>query len=310
MRIVSLSPAATEIAHAIGLGRKVVGVSHDSDWPAAARSKRVVTHPTVRIAGRRSRTILRLAKEAEAAGRALAELDEETLASLRPDLVLAGDRCLLCGIDADRAREAVHRLGLDATVVSLEPTSVEGTFHAISTVGAMAGAETSAMKLVERLRRRLGRIERKVQQRRDAGIRPMRIVTLEWLDPPYAAGRWVPEQVRRAGGWDLLGRDGEPASQTTWSAIRSLDPEMIFVAPFGLGLWEGVAEWKRMRLPAGWDDLLAVRRGQVLALDGAGYTSRPGPRIVDGIAMLAELIDPAAFVDIAPHAAWTPLGYD
>jgi hypothetical protein len=215
MRIVSLSPAATEIVHAIGQGRKLVGISHDSDWPLEARAKPVVTRPTVRLDGRRSRTVHRLTTEAIAAGRPLVVLDEVALASLRPDLVLAGDRCPRCGVPAEQALEAVRRLGLDAMVIGLEPTSIEGTFHSISTVGAMAGAEASAMRLVERLRGRLGRIERKVEKRRDAGRAPVRVVALEWLDPPMTAGRWVPGRF----GGPVAGTCSDETASPRWNEL-------------------------------------------------------------------------------------------
>lgn len=307
MRIVSLSPTATEIAHAIGLGRKVVGITHECDWPPEAMAKRVVTRPAVRLAGLRSRTIHRRAAAAAATDSPLVELDLSTLAALRPDLILCHDLGDGRTVSPNRVREAVRDLGLLATVVGLDPTSIEGIFHSISTVGAMAGAESAAMRLVERMRGRLGRIERKVQKRRDAGRRPVRIVALEWLGPPFAAGLWVPEQVRRAGGWDLLGHDGERSAETTWSAIREVDPEMLVLMPRGLGVHQAVAEWARTPRPRTWRRLEAVRRGQVFVVDGKAYFSRPGPRIVDGISMLAEIFDPDAFVDTSPVAAWTPV---
>jgi iron complex transport system substrate-binding protein len=307
MRIVSLSPAATEIVHAIGQGRKLVGITHDSDWPPEIRTKPVVTRPAVRLAGRRSRTVHRLTVEAVETGTPLVTIDERALAAARPDLVLTGDRCPRCGVPAERALETVRRLGLDATVIGLEPTSIEGIFHSISTVGAMAGAEGSAMRLVERLRGRLGRVERKVEKRRDGGRSPVRVVALEWLDPPMTAGRWVPEQVRRAGGWDLLGRDGEPSIESTWAAVREVDPEMLVLVPYGLGVHTAVAEWARTPRPRSWHRLDAVRRGQVFVLEAAAYFSRPGPRVLDGILMLAEIFDPDAFVDVSPVGAWTPV---
>jgi len=307
MRIVSLSPAATEIAQAIGLGRRLVGISHDSDWPPEVGAKQVVTRPTVRLVGLRSRTVHRRVVAAMETGSPLVALDEAALAGLRPDLILAHDLGDGRSISPRRAREAVGRLGLDSAVVGLDPTSIEGVFHSISTVGAMAGAEAAAMRLVERMRGRLGRIERKVEKRRDMGRRPVRVVALEWLDPPFAAGLWVPEQVRRAGGWDLLGRDNERPGQTSWSAVREVDPEMLVLMPSGLGVNEAVAEWARTRRPRAWARLEAVGRGQVFVVDGKAYFGRPGPRVVDGISMLAEIFDPDAFVDVSPVAAWTPV---
>ena len=192
--------------------------------------------------------------------------------------------------------------------MSLEPTSIEGILNTITTVGAMTEAEDAAIDLVESLRERLSAIEAKVQARRDAGGRSPRVVALEWLDPPFASGHWVPEQVRRAGGWELLGADGDRSRETTWRAVTEVDPEMLLLMPCGFHLAETQAEWARTPRPPGFEELTAVRRGQVFALDGSAYFSRPGPRVIDGIELLAEIFDPDAFVDIAPFGSWTPVG--
>jgi iron complex transport system substrate-binding protein len=308
MRIVSLLPAATEIVFALGLGRRLVGVDHTSDRPPEAAGRTVVTRPRKRRAARRSRTVHRTLAEARASGTSLVDLDVDRLVALRPDLILVGER----GDPELAARSAVDvavaELGGDVSVVTLAPSSFEGILHSITTVGAMTGAEAPAMRQVERMRGRLGRLERKVQRRREAGRPPTRVVALDWLDPPFAAGRWLPELVRRAGGWELLGREGEPSSETSWAAVREVDPEMLLLLPRGLDIHQAVAEWARTTRPRWWRTLGAVQRGQVFVLDGAGYFERPAPRIVDGVAMLAEILDPDAFVDVAPPASWTPVG--
>src|SRR4029079_274064 len=195
----------------------------------------------------------------------------------------------------------------DITVISLEPTSIEGIFHSISTVGSMTEVEDAAVDVVEGLRERLWASERRVSERRDAGRRPPRVVGLEWLDPPFAVGHWVPEQIRRAGGWDLLGRDGDKAVETTWDAVREVDPETLVLMPCGYHLPETVTEWDRTPRPAWFPDLSAVSRGQVFAVDGSAYFSRPGPRVIDGLELLADVFDPDAFVDSAPPGSWTPV---
>src|SRR5947208_2051649 len=136
---------------------------------------------------------------------------------------------------------------------------------------------------------------------------PPEVVAVEWLDPPFAAGHWVPEQVRRAGGWEILGAEGERSTQTTWAAVREVDPEMIVLMPCGFHLDETVAEWSRTPRPAWWKELEAVRRGNVFAVDGSAYFSRPGPRVIDGIGMLAEIFDPNAFIETSPPVSWTPV---
>jgi iron complex transport system substrate-binding protein len=191
--------------------------------------------------------------------------------------------------------------------VSLEPTSIEGIFNTITTVGAMAEAEDAAVDLVESLRDRLGTVEAQVQARRDGGHRAPRVVGLEWLDPPFAVGHWVPEQIRRAGGWDLLGSDGDRSVQTTWDAIEDVDPEMLLLMPCGYHLAETVASWETLERPPGYEEIAAVRSQHIFALDGSAYFSRPGPRVIDGIELLAEIFDPDGFVDTAPLGSWTPV---
>lgn len=308
-RIVSLLPSATEIVFALGLGDQLVGVSHECDWPPEARSKPSVRRPTRALAGRSHRTIHQSVTRALHGGSSLYALDEAALSAAEPDLILTQELCEVCAVGYGEVSEVARRLDAEATVVSLEPTSIEGIFNTIMTVGAMTATENRAVKLVGRLRRRLLELERKVERRRDEGFVGPRIVALEWIDPPFATGHWVPEQVRRAGGWDLLGREGERSVETTWRAVREVDPEMIVLMPCGVPIRDAVAEYERVRtrLPQYWKRVSAVRRGQVFAVDGNAYYSRPGPRVVEGIAMLCEIFDPDTFVDTSPAGAWTPI---
>jgi iron complex transport system substrate-binding protein len=161
--------------------------------------------------------------------------------------------------------------------------------------------------VLEELRERLGEIEERIQERRSEGQSPIRVVGLEWLDPPFATGHWVPEQIRRAGGWDVLGREGDRSVETTWDAIRDVDPEMLILMPCGYHVGDAAREWKRTERPSFWHDLDAVRRGQVFVVDGSAYFSRPGPRVIDGLAILAEIFDPDGFEEISPVGSWTPV---
>lgn len=307
MRIVSLLPSATEIVCAIGLGDELVGVTHECDYPPEAIGKPIITRSVHDLSASSSRDIHRLVSASAHGGSSLYALDEEALVAARPDLIVTQELCRVCAVSYREVNEVARAIDAEITVVSLEPTSIEGIFNTITTVGAMAEAEDAAIDLVESLRERLGAIEAHVQARRDAGQRAPRVVGLEWLDPPFATGHWVPEQIRRAGGWDLLGADGERSSQTTWDAIGEVDPEMLLLMPCGFHLAETVAEWARTPRPAGYPELAAVRRDQIFALDGSAYFSRPGPRVIDGIELLAEIFDPEAFVDIAPPGSWTPV---
>jgi len=307
MRIVSLLPSATEIVCAIGLGDSLVGVTHECDYPPEVVGLPILTRNVNDLTASSSRDIHRLVTASMHGGSSLYALDEAALAAAEPDLILTQELCRVCAVSYHEVNEVARAIDADITVVSLEPTSIEGIFNTITTVGAMTENEDAAVDVVESLRERLGAVEEKVQARRDAGGRSPRVVGLEWLDPPFATGHWVPEQVRRAGGWELLGADGEASTQTTWDAVSEVDPEMLLLMPCGFHLPETVREWARVRRPPGYADLTAVRRGRVFALDGSAYFSRPGPRVIDGIELLAEIFDPDAFVDVAPFGSWTPV---
>ena len=307
MRIVSLLPSATEIVAALGLADELVGITHECDWPPEIAGTPVMTRSVFDLATSSSSDIHRLVSDAVHGGSSLYELDEEALEAAQPDLILTQELCQVCAVSYREVNEVARAIDADITVVSLEPTSLEGIFNTISTVGAMTDAEDEAIELVESLRTRLGIVETKVHERRKEGHEAPRVVGLEWLEPPFALGHWVPEQIRRAGGWDLLGQDGEPSRQTDWLSIADVDPEMILLMPCGFHLAETVAEWKRTPRPIDWKLIDAVRSGNVFALDGSAYFSRPGPRVLDGIETLAEIFDPDAFVETSPPGSWTPL---
>jgi iron complex transport system substrate-binding protein len=285
MRIVSLLPAATEIVYALGLGEELVGRSHACDWPPEAADVPVMTVP----AGSRAR------------------LDLDALREAEPDLILTQQLCTVCALTTREVQEAATTLPGEVEVVSLEPSSVEGILNTISTVGAFAEAEDEAVGLLELLREQLGRIENRVLERRLAGIPPRRVVVLEWLEPPFASGHWIPEMVRRAGGWELLGTEGTPSVETTWERVRDVDPEQLVLAPCGLSALEAAAAWSELMLPDFVGELRAVREGELFAVDGNGLFSRPGPRVIDGIGLLAELFDPEGLAGFAPPDAWVPL---
>jgi iron complex transport system substrate-binding protein len=306
MRIVSLLPSATEIVFALGLGDELVGRTHECDYPAEAASVPVVTADVGGTAAASSREINDRVADSIHGGSSIYSLDLDALAAAKPDLILTQELCTVCAVSYRDVAEAVKQLESEATIVSLEPTSLEGILNTISTVGAMAEAEDEAVGLIEVLRERLAAVENAVLERRLAGLAPRRVVLLEWLDPPFASGHWVPEQVRRAGGWDLLGRIGEPAVETTWEDVRDVEPEQIMLIPCGFDADRTAAEWRAGRpgRPSWVEDLAAVRKGEVYALDGSSYFSRPGPRVVDGVALLANLFDATIGVESAPEGSW------
>ncbi|HEV7811048.1 MAG TPA: cobalamin-binding protein [Candidatus Limnocylindrales bacterium] len=307
MRIVSLLPSATEIVCALGLRDELVGVTHECDWPPEVVGLPVMTRDALDLHGASSREIHRRVGDAVHGGSAIYHLDEDALEAAGADLILTQELCTVCAVGYREVNEAVRALDMDTTVVSLEPTSVEGILNTIATVGAMTDAEDAGVELVESLRERLRAVQTRVQDRRDQGFSGPRVAGLEWLDPPFAVGHWVPDQIRRAGGWDLLGHDGEPARETTWDAVGEVDPDLLLLMPCGYHLGETVAEWAATPRPDWLDQIPAIRRGNLIALDGSSYFSRPGPRVVDGIEILAGIFDPETFRGASPATGWTPV---
>jgi iron complex transport system substrate-binding protein len=280
VRIVSLLPAATEIVIALGLDEELVGVTHRCRIPPRAVEAVVLT----------------------VAGRDGDELDVTALLDADPDLVIVGD-----GDDGTIGARLVERVFADEddapSVLTLASSSVEGVLNGIVAVGAMTEAENAALDVVVGLRERLQGLEEIVMGRRDRGFQPPRVVVLGSVDPPRAVGRWVPDQVRLAGGWELLGQDGGAAEWTTWGAVRDMDPELLVLLPDGLPLPEAIRAWESAPRPEGWTDLRAVRDDRVFVVDCGAFVV-PGPRVIDGIEILAELIDPVAFDGMSPPATW------
>jgi len=258
------------------------------------------------MGGASSRGIHELVSRSVHGGASLYELDEDALEAAAPDLILTQELCAVCAVSYREVNEVARAIDSDIRVLSLEPTSIEGVLHSITTVGAMTEAEDAAIELVESLRERIVRVEERVLERREAGVEGPRVVALEWLDPPFAVGHWVPEQIRRAGGWDLLGHEGERSVETTWETVADVDPDLLILMPCGFHLADTLDEWRRTPRPPVWPDLSAVRAGRVIAVDGSAYFSRPGPRVVDGIELLAGVFDPVAFGDGGPAGAWAP----
>ncbi len=282
MRIVSLVPSATEIVYALGLGQDLVGRSHACDYPSD-----VIDLPVVTIA------------DLDPSER---HLDGALLAALEPDLVLTDGSEDGPLVDYAEVSAVVGGFERDVTLVALAPETVEGILNSISTVGAYTEAEYEAVGLVEILRERLAAVESG-----RVGPDTRRVVVLEGLDPLLGAGRWVPEMVRRAGGWELLGREREPAALTSWSDLREVDPQVLILALRDADAAGAARALASAGVPDWFDELEAVREGSFFSVDGHGLFSRPGPRVIEGIAVLAELLEPEIFAGAGPVEAWLPL---
>jgi iron complex transport system substrate-binding protein len=247
MRIISLLPSATEIVCALGLDEELVGVSHRCDFPPEVASIQAVTRPGLNGGPTPVRGRSQLVPEDELGP---VELDEELFVAAQPELVLVGPGPL-----AHRAESAATLMEPSPRIVTLNPSSVEGILHSISAVGSMTEAEDAAIDLIEELREAVGSIEQRVVVRHDQGLRAQRTVVLQGLSPMLSSGSWLPELVRRSGGWDLLGREGEAAAPTTWEAIADVDPDMLLFAPAGLTLLQAQALWRTMERPESWQDI-------------------------------------------------------
>ena len=296
MKIVSLLPSATEIVFALGLGDQLEAVTYECDYPAEVRSKPVASdtalpqdHPLT--AGE----IDGLVGQFMDRGEPIYTLDKDLIQKIQPDLILAQDLCRVCAVPSGHVEDALQELGCRAQVISLDPGTVEEILDGIVTVGRATGTETRAKEVVEELRERVDHI-------RKAALRlpSIRTLALEWSDPPFAGGHWVPGMVETAGGTNLLSAAGEPSRRVTWKEVADAGPEVIVFMPCGYYLPEAEAEADDLyRLPY-FAETPAARGGSVFAVDASSYFSRPGPRIVDGLEILAWAVHPEAFPQPSP----------
>ena len=281
MRLVSLLPSATEIVYALGLGDDLVGVTFECDEPASARAdKRVV------VGGRDTRgmtpgEIDEYVRARMAAGEDLYTLHADALAELEPELILTQDLCRVCALPSGLVEDALSYLGCRSDVLSLDPHTLEEVLDTILAVGTRTGVSSTAERLVKGLRTRLDGVAGAI-----AGQERPRVAVLEWIDPPFTAGHWVPDLVRAAGGEPVAARPGARSVQTTWDEFTAAGPEFVLVTPCGFHL-DGAVEQAR---------LVADRfaGAKVWAVDADGIVVRPGPRLVDGVEAIAAILHPDA----------------
>jgi iron complex transport system substrate-binding protein len=295
MRICSLLPSATEILFALGLGDQVVGVSHECDFPPMARKKTVLIRPRVPLGGDAAE-IDRQVREFIARGESIYEVNLDALAALDPDLIVTQDLCQVCAPTPDDVRSALARLPRQPRVVSLDPHLLDEVCADIRTVGEATGRVAQAERLVGEFHSSVAQVERAV-----SGQPRRRVVCLEWLDPPYIAGHWVPEMVARAGGIDALGRQGRPSFRAGWEEIVGARPEVMVIMPCGYNVDQATREFQKLSLPSGWDQMPAVQSNFVFLVDASAYFSRPGPRLAAGLAILANAIHAARQLGLPPH---------
>ncbi len=281
MRIVSLVPHATELLFALGLQDSVVGVTHECDHPHAALELPHVTRDAL-PPGLSSAQIDAAVRERTADGGAIYELDAELLAELEPDLIVTQELCPVCAVSYDDVIEVAQALPSCPKVIALDPKTFGETMGDIRTVAQATDAKAAALDLVARQRERVDRVKIAVKDAERVGV-----VALEWLDPVFIAGHWTPQLIDLAGGVDLLGFSGEPSAQLTWEAVAAVQPEVVIVMPCG---YDAARSLEEAELHAGRLRALGARR--VVAIDASATFSRPGPRLVDGLEVLAHILHP------------------
>jgi len=284
MKICSLLPSATEILFALGLGDDVAGVSHECDFPPETRSKPVLIRS--RISHTQSpASIDRQVREFLARGESLYRVDFEILAAIEPDLIVTQDLCHVCAATPDDLGAALAHLARQPRIVTLNPHSLADVCADIRTVGEATGRSAEADAVVAMFEGDVADVELSAMGR----PRP-RVVCLEWLDPLYVAGHWVPEMVERAGGIDAMGSSGRPSFRVQWEDVIAAKPDVIVIMPCGYSLERAEAEYRNIERPDGWKHLPAVREDRTFVVEASGYFSRPGPRLAQGIGILADAI--------------------
>jgi iron complex transport system substrate-binding protein len=281
MRIASLVPSATEMLFTLGLGDQVVAVTHECDWPREAAGLPHLTR-TVIPDGLSAAEIDRVVRETVGAGRPLYELDVERLAELRPDLILTQAVCDVCAVSYDDVASVAAAMPGKPRVLSLDPLTLTDVFDDLERVGEASGNETAARLLREQVGRRLVAVARSV-----AGAPRPSVLALEWLDPPFVAGHWVPEMIERAGGKDAQGKPGEKSRTVEWAELERTPVDVAVVMPCG---YDAARSAEEAHAYAERIEALGARR--VIAVNASAYFSRPGPRLVTGVELLAHILHP------------------
>ena len=290
MRIVSLLPSTTEIVCALSLENELVGITHECDYPATITDRPRLTASRISHETMTSAEIDHAVRSQLDGHGSIYDLDENRLRELNPDLILTQELCDVCAVSYQIVAQAARAFEADVKVVSLEPNTIADIFANIRMVGELAGRARAAAELVESLPLRLDQVREKTST-----VSRPRTLMLEWLEPPFAPGHWVPEQVAIAGGDHAFGKAGKPSVTTTAEEISAYAPEVIVLIPCGYYKEDILRQLPTAKLPEGWDDLPACRNNQVWATDATAYFSRPGPRVVDGVEILARILHPEIF---------------
>ena len=297
MRICTFLPSATEIVYMLDLGDSLYGVSHECDFPSDALGKPKVVRSRFDPETLSSSEIDKLVTEMMMRGENIYEVDEDTLTEARPDLVITQQLCEVCAVSFEDVQRAVERLDSPPDVLSLDPHGIDDVLEDIIRVGAHTGRDSSAHHAVFNLRARIDLVRRVVAQAKDTPS----VACVEWLDPVIAAGHWIPEMVEAAGGRDALVSPGSPSPRLEMQKLRDADPDILILMPCGMNVAQARAEFDALTNLGEWQSMSAYRNGHVYLVDSGALFSRSGPRLVDGLEIMARIIHPNLFSDPAPE---------
>lgn len=303
LRIVSLLPAATEMACALGLVDQLVGVSHECDYPPAVKTKPILLRSALPVESLSLAEIDAAVSERLRNGESLYELDEILLRQIEPDLVLTQDLCQVCAASSRDVMPVLASLPKQPRILQFSPKSLGSIFDNLKTLAMETGRTTEADQLIADGRGRIASIAAVVR----ALPRRPRVFCMEWIDPMYCSGHWVPEMVELAGGIDMLSRKGSHSIRTSWESVLEWAPEILVIMPCGFGLEDIVKQAAALTSLPHWVDLPAVRADRVYAVDANSYFARPGPRVVTGVELLAHIIHPEKFLWAGNETAFAPL---
>ena len=302
MRIVSLLPSATEMLFALGLDKEIAGVSHECDFPLRARTKPVVIHSRLPHDAPAAE-IDRLVREYVSRGESLYAVDVDVLEALHPDLIITQDLCHVCAASPDDLATSLARFERRPEVLCLNPQDLGDVWRDILWVGEETCRAPQAEALLEKIGSRLAALEEQL----DTGADCPRVAFLEWLQPFYVGGHWVPEMIQLAGGKDVFGRARIPSFRIHLQDVVEAEPEILLIAPCGYTAQQARDEYASLDLPDQWNAIPAVRNGRVYALEASSYFSRPGPRLVTGIEILAKIVQPSVSVSPEAESAFLPI---
>jgi iron complex transport system substrate-binding protein len=304
-RIVSFLPSATEMVCALGLGDRLVGVTHECDYPPEARGKPVVVRNALPVETMSQREIDVAITQRMRDGLSLYQVDEKLLQELAPDLILTQNLCQVCAPSGNEVSQLLKSLSRQPQILWLTPRSLAEIADNVRELGRATGRSQEAEDLISVGRARLEKI---ATVTRGLSSRP-RVFCMEWLDPVYCSGHWMPEMVRIAGGVDELSREGTDSVRIPWDEVLKWSPEVLIVTPCGFNLDKVLEQARRLYDYSGWADLPAVQKGRIYAVDANSYFARPGPRVVEGTELLAHLIHPDLFTWEGPEGAYRRLEY-